>query len=84
MMTASTSGNSHGSMGRSAAAAGDVAEAGDEAAIYDYSTIVNISAWGCEFAPTVRAVVREWNRSVQYWMATYVSRRCLIRNRSVR
>ncbi|CAH8594986.1 unnamed protein product [Schistosoma turkestanicum] len=44
--------------------------------MYNYNTICNLSVWGCEFAPTVRETMRSWNCSVQYWLATYVYRRC--------
>ncbi|KAA3682256.1 lysophospholipid acyltransferase 7 [Paragonimus westermani] len=36
---------------------------------YSYSTIQNISVWGCEFTPTVREGMRSWNQTVQYWLA---------------
>lgn len=42
---------------------------------FDFETIRNIDVYGCEFAPTVRAGMRSWNMTVQYWLATYVYRR---------
>lgn len=42
---------------------------------YDFETIHNIDEWKCESALTVKEVLRYWNMSVQYWMATCVYRR---------
>ncbi|CAH8648416.1 unnamed protein product [Heterobilharzia americana] len=44
--------------------------------IYNYTTIYNLSVWGCEFAPTVRESIKSWNCCVQYWLATYFYKRC--------
>ncbi|KAG5444483.1 Lysophospholipid acyltransferase 7 [Clonorchis sinensis] len=43
---------------------------------YDYTTIQNISVWGCEFTPTVREGMHSWNQTVQYWLATNFHKRC--------
>ncbi|CAF0735196.1 unnamed protein product [Didymodactylos carnosus] len=42
---------------------------------YDFETVHNIDDYMCETALTVREVLRYWNMTVQYWMATYVYRR---------
>lgn len=42
---------------------------------YDFETIHNIDEWKCETALTVKEVLRYWNMSVQYWMATCVYKR---------
>ena len=42
---------------------------------YDFETIHNIDIYGCELAPTVRAGMKSWNMSVQYWLASNVYRR---------
>jgi lysophospholipid acyltransferase 7 len=42
---------------------------------YDFETIHNIDEWKCESALTVKEVLRYWNMSVQYWMATCVYKR---------
>ncbi|CAF4246661.1 unnamed protein product, partial [Rotaria socialis] len=42
---------------------------------YDFETIHNIDEWKCESAFTVKEVLRYWNMSVQYWMATCVYKR---------
>ena len=42
---------------------------------YDFETVHNIDEWKCESALTVKEVLRYWNMSVQYWMATCVYKR---------
>jgi len=42
---------------------------------WNFDTIHNLNAYGCEFAPTFRSAMRCWNRTVQYWLATYVYHR---------
>jgi len=42
---------------------------------YDFETIHNIDEWKCESALTVKEVLRYWNMSVQYWMATCIYKR---------
>ncbi|CAH8467407.1 unnamed protein product [Dicrocoelium dendriticum] len=42
----------------------------------DYTTITNISVWGCEFTTTVREGMRSWNQTVQYWLAFNFFKRC--------
>lgn len=44
--------------------------------LYNYTTVQNLSIWGCEFAPTVRESMKSWNCSVQYWLANYFYKRC--------
>lgn len=42
---------------------------------FSFETIRNVDPAGCEFAGTFREAMRYWNRSVQYWLATYIYRR---------
>lgn len=42
---------------------------------YNFETICSVHVYHCEFSYTVREAVRHWNRSVQYWLATYVYHR---------
>ena len=39
---------------------------------YSFETTHNIVILGVEFAPTMKVAMREWNMTVQWWMATYV------------
>ncbi|XP_071547166.1 lysophospholipid acyltransferase 7 [Panulirus ornatus] len=42
---------------------------------YNFETIHNIDEFGADFTPTVRAGMRCWNMTVQYWLANNVYRR---------
>lgn len=42
---------------------------------YDLVAAYNIEPFHCEFDPTVRASMKAWNISVQYWLAAYVYHR---------
>nr|CAB3263671.1 lysophospholipid acyltransferase 7 [Phallusia mammillata] len=42
---------------------------------YGFETIRNINPYGCDFTPTVRLGMRNWNMTVQWWLANYVHRR---------
>ncbi|KAG8181101.1 hypothetical protein JTE90_003150 [Oedothorax gibbosus] len=39
---------------------------------YSYETVKNIFEYGSEFWPTIREGIRAWNRTVQFWLATFV------------
>ncbi|VDK41683.1 unnamed protein product [Anisakis simplex] len=43
--------------------------------VYNSEAVRNLDIWSVEFAPSFRAGMRAWNRSVQYWLATYVYKR---------
>ncbi|XP_018024914.1 lysophospholipid acyltransferase 7 isoform X1 [Hyalella azteca] len=43
--------------------------------MYSYETVHNIDEYGSDFSPTVRAGMRCWNMTVQWWLATNVYRR---------
>ncbi|PAA48406.1 hypothetical protein BOX15_Mlig004510g2, partial [Macrostomum lignano] len=51
--------------------AGDLNKSDD----ISYESVHNIDEAGCEFAPTVQAGMKAWNRSVQHWLAAFVYRR---------
>ncbi|KAK0162098.1 hypothetical protein PV327_008463 [Microctonus hyperodae] len=38
----------------------------------DFKTITNINIWGVETSHSVRMAIKNWNTTVQYWMANYV------------
>ncbi|GIY35200.1 lysophospholipid acyltransferase 7 [Caerostris extrusa] len=42
---------------------------------YSFETVKNIYEYGSEFWPTIREGIRSWNRTVQYWLATFVYKR---------
>lgn len=42
---------------------------------YDYETVLNINPYGTEFYPTLREGMRNWNITVQYWLAMCVHKR---------
>lgn len=42
---------------------------------YDYETVLNINPYGTEFYPTLRDGMRNWNITVQYWLAMCVYKR---------
>ncbi|XP_045138233.1 lysophospholipid acyltransferase 7-like [Portunus trituberculatus] len=42
---------------------------------YSFETIHNIDEYGADFTPTVRAGMRCWNMTVQYWLANNVYKR---------
>lgn len=42
---------------------------------FSYETIRNIDPYGCDFSPTVRLGMRNWNMGVQWWLANYVHKR---------
>ncbi|VEN46532.1 unnamed protein product [Callosobruchus maculatus] len=43
-----------------------------ETEVYDYQTIRCIDVLGSELAPTSREAMKNWNITVQYWLAAYV------------
>ncbi|XP_076041283.1 membrane bound O-acyltransferase domain containing farjavit isoform X2 [Oratosquilla oratoria] len=42
---------------------------------YNFETVHNIDEWGSDFTPTVRAGMRCWNMTVQFWLANNVYKR---------
>ncbi|KAF7278188.1 hypothetical protein GWI33_008682 [Rhynchophorus ferrugineus] len=42
---------------------------------YDYETVHNINTYATEFYPTLREGMRNWNMTVQYWLATCIYKR---------
>ncbi|PRD23071.1 UNVERIFIED_CONTAM: mboat7 [Trichonephila clavipes] len=42
---------------------------------YSFETVKNIYEYGSEFWPTIREGIRSWNRTVQFWLATFVYKR---------
>lgn len=42
---------------------------------YSFETVKNIYEYGSEFWPTIREGIRSWNRTVQYWLASFVYKR---------
>jgi len=38
---------------------------------YDFKAVYNLDKLICEFHPSIRQVMRDWNSSVQFWLATY-------------
>lgn len=42
---------------------------------YTFETVKNIYEYGSEFWPTIREGIRAWNRTVQYWLASFVYKR---------
>lgn len=46
-------------------------ESKPEHEIYDFNTIWNLKKIVCEFHPSLRQAMRDWNCSVQYWLANY-------------
>ncbi|XP_054711368.1 lysophospholipid acyltransferase 7-like [Uloborus diversus] len=44
---------------------------------YSFETIKNIYEYGSEFWPTIREGIRAWNRTVQYWLASFVYKRLM-------
>lgn len=42
---------------------------------YDYETVHNINSYGTEFYPTLREGMKNWNMTVQYWLATCIYKR---------
>ena len=47
----------------------------DDSVEYDFETVHNIDEYGSDFTPTVRAGMKCWNMTVQYWLATNVYKR---------
>ena len=48
---------------------------GNEPKHFSFNTIKNIDPYGCDFTPTVRLGMRNWNMGVQWWLANYVLKR---------
>ena len=42
---------------------------------YSFETVRNIDPAGCEWSPTVRQGMRNWNMSVQWWLANFIYKR---------
>ncbi|KAH1024971.1 lysophospholipid acyltransferase 7 [Dendroctonus ponderosae] len=42
---------------------------------YDYETVYNINSYGTELYPTLREGMKNWNMTVQYWLATCIYKR---------
>lgn len=42
---------------------------------YDSETIHNVNEYGADFVSTVREGMRNWNMTVQYWLAVFVYKR---------
>ncbi|XP_030764555.1 lysophospholipid acyltransferase 7 [Sitophilus oryzae] len=42
---------------------------------YNYKTVLNINPYGTEFYPTLREGMRNWNITVQYWLAMCIYKR---------
>lgn len=42
---------------------------------FDYETVHNVDECGCETSFTVREGIRNWNTTVQYWLAVYFYKR---------
>lgn len=42
-----------------------------EVGTYDFNTIWNLKKLVCEFNPSIRQCMRDWNCSVQWWLANY-------------
>lgn len=40
--------------------------------LYDFETVRTVNEFKCEFVTTMREGMRNWNMSVQYWLATVV------------
>ncbi|KAK3871125.1 hypothetical protein Pcinc_023689 [Petrolisthes cinctipes] len=47
----------------------------EEKTEYNFETIHNIDEYGADFTPTVRAGMRCWNMTVQFWLASNVYKR---------
>ncbi|XP_018561816.1 lysophospholipid acyltransferase 7 [Anoplophora glabripennis] len=43
---------------------------------YSYETIHCLNVYESDFAPTMREAMKHWNITVQYWLATYIYKRC--------
>ena len=52
--------------------------------MYGFETIRNINIGGVEFAPTMKAAMKEWNMTIQWWLATYVYKKLPIQSRQLR
>lgn len=46
-----------------------------EAIEYDYNTVHSINSYETEFCPTLRGGMKNWNMTVQYWLATCIYKR---------
>ena len=44
-------------------------------AAVNFATVRNIDEYGCDFGLTIRAGMRCWNKSVQFWLSNYVYKR---------
>lgn len=42
---------------------------------YEYETIHNLNVYNSEFVPTIREGMKNWNMTVQYWLAVFVYKR---------
>ncbi|XP_038068569.1 lysophospholipid acyltransferase 7-like [Patiria miniata] len=50
----------------------DEINSSDKQVEYNYETIHNIDWYQCDFTPTFRDGMRNWNMSVQWWLKNYV------------
>jgi len=53
--------------------------ADDKTEALDFETVHNIDEYGADFADSVRASLKTWNMTVQYWLAVNVHRRFPLR-----
>ncbi|XP_066935922.1 lysophospholipid acyltransferase 7-like [Clytia hemisphaerica] len=51
---------------------------------YDFETTHNINITNVELAPTMRSAMKDWNMTVQWWMATYVYKKLPVESAQIR
>lgn len=51
---------------------------------HSFETIHNINIFEVEFSPTMGNTMKNWNMTVQWWIATYIHRKTPFKNKSLR
>lgn len=51
---------------------------------HSFETIHNINIFEVEFSPSMSNTMKNWNLSVQWWIATYIHRKAPFKNRNLR
>lgn len=56
----------------------------DKSTEYNFETVHNINIYNVEAAPTMQRAMKDWNMTIQWWMATYVYKKLPISSKQVR
>ncbi|EDO40083.1 predicted protein, partial [Nematostella vectensis] len=62
----------------------EVADTKENGDTHSFMTVYNIDIFKVEFAPSMRSIMKDWNMSVQWWIAQYVHRKLPFSNRNIR